>query len=208
VSRFTAGANLDEIAKAHQNDVWFGTFELDSGTYRYCTWNNTISFGGNDYTALGDIVEITPIRENADGIPEGVEVLIGVNNELVLDVLSENYTNRSMSLHFGMLDSNYQLVATPKLMGEYRMDPPIINTGQGSSVIRIRGESRLIIWNKAPGWKYTHEDHVTLMGSGDNFFDQLHQMIGQVLKWGNVAVRTAVPGTGSFGPPEPRRRPV
>lgn len=194
MTRFSSSLNSDAASAVTVWPVLLADFDLPSGHWRYNSSDRTLSFGGYDYTGLGDLASVSPVIENSTLVPEKVSfVVAGVSNTLITAVLADKYHGRAVSLYLGFFNlTTCALVDTPYLLWEGRMDVMSIDTGPNVSTIEVICENRLILWDKSPGWLYTTEHHATLMGSGDNFFDQVQVIANQIIKWGGGAVFSGV----------------
>lgn len=190
MTRFAAVENETATEQPHVPYVMFADFDFASGHVRLNSAARSYSFGGNTYEAVGKLAGIGPVRESADLSPDKLEfTLSGVDNSLIMTTLGENYHGRSATLYVGYLNADGGLVADPHLLWEGRMDVMAIRTEAGGSIISLSCENRLVLWNRAANWLYSH-DHQRLLfpGQTDNFFDQVETLTDKIARWGDSTV--------------------
>lgn len=196
MTRFAVPQNSTAVTLPHVPYVMFADFDFASGNVRLSSWDRDFTFGGNTYTGLGNFVSVGPVKESADLSPDMLEfTLSNVPTSAMSDTLTQTYHGRSASLYVGYLTEDNTLVGTPHLLWEGRMDRLLVRTDEGGSLISLICENRLVLWNKAAGWLYTHE-HQKEFASGDLFFDQVATLPNKVVKWGEKDVPTGRPGGG------------
>ena len=202
MTRFAAAANTTASGQAHVPYRIFVDLDFASGILYLCSGDRPYTFNGHTYDALGKLGAVSNIEESADLGPDKLELtLSGVDNSLLVTTLTEKYHGRSVSLYVGYVDANTtDLVATPQLLWEGRMDTMGIRTDEGGSTIALTCENRLMLWNKPSGWNYTHEDQGLLSTvSPDDFFDQVEAIQNKTVKWGGMVVTTGGGGGGGGG---------
>jgi hypothetical protein len=194
MSRMSSSANNVVAAQAHVPHCVFAELAFDSGTMRICGAVRSYTFTDSSgvpqtYRGIGELGTIDNVRETSQLVPEKVQLtLAGVDNALLQTTLGENYQGRSATIYVGYLNDGGDLVDTPHLLWEGGMSVMTIKADVNVSNIPMVCENRLIFWNKAPGWLYTTEHQQALMGSGDNFFDQLAAIQNRQVKWGGKTV--------------------
>lgn len=210
MTRFALTANQDATELAHVPYVLFAEFDFASGFVRVNSGDRTLTNDGNSYGALGTLGGISSVRENGNLSPEKLEFqLSGVDSSLLTTTLTENYHGRDARLWVGYLNpETYQLVTTPQILWEGFMDVMTIRTEQNSSIISLVCENRLIRWNDAADWLYTHE-HQRLFDASDSFFNQVALLPNKEIKWRGSHVITHGRGgeTGGGGSNPHRGRP-
>jgi hypothetical protein len=197
VTRFSVTANADAVALPHVPYVLCADFDFASGHIRLNSYDRDFSFSGNTYTGLGQLVGIGPIKESADLSADKLDFSLShVPNSTMSTTLTQTYHGRSASLYVGYLNDSLALVGTPHLLWEGRMDSLKVRSEEGGSIINLVCENRLMLWNKASGWLWTHE-HQREFDPDDLIFDQVSSLVNKVAKWGEETVTTGRTG----GPP-------
>jgi hypothetical protein len=98
-------------------------------------------------------------------------------------VLGEQYQGRAAKLYIGFLDpSTGQLVATPELLDQGRMDVSDIDEGQELTV-SISAESRIAAWDRAIVRRYTDSDQQARF-AGDKGLEFVDQAAQKEINWG------------------------
>jgi len=204
MTRFAAAENEAAVEGAHVPYVVFVEFDFPSGIIRLCSSDRSYSVSGQTYTALGSFGSISGVKESSDGTPDKLEfILAGVPNNLALT--TEKYHGRSVAVHIGFVDVNGDLVATPHMnLWEGRMDTIASRSEEGGSSIVVTCEQRLIMWNQASGWLYSHEHQGLLSAvANDKFFDKVAELANKTVRWGGFGVATGGGGGGGGTRPGP-----
>jgi hypothetical protein len=191
MSRFTLTANDDATEEPNVAYAILADLDFVSGTIYLNSTDRAYTHNGHTYTAFGKLASIGSVKENGELVPESLEFVLGVDSSLLTTTMTENYTGRAVTLWLAYLDENLQFVTTPEILWEGLMDQMNIEYDEGTALIQLICESRLIRWNKAAGWLYTHEHQgliATALGITDNFFSYLAAMVNRVLKWGGFPV--------------------
>jgi hypothetical protein len=195
VTRFAAAALTNAANQTHVPYVVFADLDFLSAHVRINSSDRAIEFGGNTYLGGGQLVGIGEVTESAALNPEKISLtLSGVDTSLISTVLNETYHGRSATLYVCYLGSDGQLVGTPEMLWEGRMDTLGIQSEEGGSTIDLICESRLVLWNEATELLYTHEHHGLLTASApDDFFNRVVDLMDKVVKWGGAMVTTGIP---------------
>lgn len=193
MSRFALTANADATELDHVSYVLLCELNFASGFIRLNSGDRVYTHAGNTYQPFGSLASISSVKENGELVPESLEfTLPGVDPSLITTTLTENYAGRAVTLWVAYLDDNLQFVATPQVLWEGLMDQMNIQREEKTATIQLVCESRLIRWQKASGWLYTHE-HQRLVDSTDDFLNYVALMVNRVLKWGGFRVHTGQP---------------
>jgi hypothetical protein len=204
MTRLSSTPNTNAVSAPHTIELVFWDLDFPSGHLRISSADHTISIGGNSYQGAGQLLSDDGFSEEGTGSPQEITIsLAGVDNSLITTVLAEKYHKRSAVRYTGWLDENGVLVDTPYQSWEGSMEKMAIQLGESSSTVSLSCESIFILWNQARNWIYSDEHHKMLMGTGDNFFDQLAPMQNKVIKWGDAVV-----DVGSNGVRAPGRTPT
>ena len=105
--------------------AWFVEMEFSSGTLRICSYTQTYTWGGYDWTGLGSVGTISSIVEStgsgAAAMTFGLNIAATALLALGVGVV-EDYRGRNAKLYFCPLDSTGNLIDTPELCWRGRMD--------------------------------------------------------------------------------------
>jgi hypothetical protein len=184
MTRFASSQNAAAAAGVHVPYGLFADFDFPSGHVRLTSCGRSYTFGGNTYEAVGKLASIGDISESGDLLPDGLNFgLSGFDNSILRTVLTEKYHGRSAVLYVGYMDNAGNLVDTPHLLWEGRMDVMASHSEAGGASVNLACESRLVIWNVASGWLYTDEHQRVLGGIADAFLDKVSSIQNRVVKW-------------------------
>jgi len=107
------------------NEVYFAAFEFTSGTIRFCTHSETITWGGFDWIGLSKIGDVSAIEESngVDSKPMNFTLATAETSivSLALSPASE-YQGKPAYMYFAPLDDNFRLIGTPKLCWSGEID--------------------------------------------------------------------------------------
>lgn len=99
--------------------------EFASGTTRLTTHSIAITSGGNTYTALGDLIDVSAITQSEDTNAERVTLSLSVVNTALLAALigvATEYRNRRVSIYAQFIDDTYQPAGAAVLFWRGYMD--------------------------------------------------------------------------------------
>ena len=212
-------ANLDPAIVAVLDDdyiipVVFAEMAFDSGTVYAHDDLGLITWGGNDWTGVGDYGGISSIRQDDTGKPQEFRLFLSMLDTDHLDEsLNQNPFERECIIYVGFRDAvSGALVADPVERERGYMDVmPIIDSPDGA-VIELVVESEMI-GNERSAKLYYSDNQLQSEFSGDLGLQYLAAIVGVKTVWarnqpvvnfsgGTSQPVTAYPGIpGSFGPP-------
>ena len=121
--------------------------------------NGTLTHSSTDYLGVGDLISIGAISEKTDLTATGVAItLAGIKQSLLAIALAEPYQNRSITIRLGAMNESGDLVTSPVVMFQGRMDVMTIQDDGTSATITVQCESKLIQLDRAFVRRYTAED--------------------------------------------------
>lgn len=169
-SRGLSAGNLSASQAGTTYPVYFWYGDFASGAVRVTSYVKQISWGGYDWTALGDFMGFGEIRETEDPQANSVEFFLnGVSSSLLTKALEAGYRRRACALYIGFLDTSEALVSTP-IAFPYIMDRMPIRRNGEDSKITVIAESRLVDMQRSSELRYTDIQQQYLY-SGDRFFE-------------------------------------
>lgn len=149
--------------------LWYGDFA--SGAVRVCTHTQDISYGGNTFTGLGNVIGMEEIRET--GQVEATGAVFHLQNvpAAVLDkAIEAGYRRRRCSLYVGMLDLTTRALIADPVEFRYLMDVMTITEGADTFSIKLKVESRLVDLQRPRELRQTNECQQSIF-PGDRFFE-------------------------------------
>lgn len=113
------------LATGQYAPVWMLELDFVSGTFYYCTWGDTITYGGHDYLGGGGTMQIGPVKEKVGVAADELELRMMAAPETLSLVLTstEDYRGRAARVYLALLDSNFVMVGAPKLRFTGEMQP-------------------------------------------------------------------------------------
>lgn len=167
-----------------------------SGTVRAWSGVGDLSFGGNTYAGVGDFGSVSAHDEQLSLVANSkIFRLSGVDPAIVAESDFDSSFGRSVTEYIGFITAAGQLLATPEINWEGRIDSCRRVDG-ASPVIEVTAEFRLIVIDSADGWRYTHE-HQQQFFPGDFGLQYVGTIETSQILWGGRAV---YPGQKGGGP--------
>lgn len=166
--------------------IAFAEFDFGpSGISRYCTASFTFPWNGFDWLGLGGLVSLDAIKETGEIEAVGLRAtLAGFDTSIspspVSLVLNETVQGRSCKIWLGIMNSIYQLVGTPVLEFQGRIDTLTIEEEEGTATMSINMESRFASILRPNVRRYTDRDQQQV-SSGDKYFEFVPQMRERVI---------------------------
>lgn len=115
----TTNAGFDTAAAAAaQGVLYLVQLEFGTGTMYLTNWPHTITVSGQDYTGLGNLGAVGPMKESEDGAVQTVDLeLSQVNASLLSLALGavSNYQGRAVRIYTALTDTNLVLSGAPVL---------------------------------------------------------------------------------------------
>ena len=161
--------------------------------------NGTLVHSSNDYTGVGDLIGIGAISEKTDLTATGVTItLAGIKQSLLTIALAEPYQNREVTIYLGAISDSGDLVASPVVMFEGRMDVMNIQDDGSTATITVQCENKLIQLDRVFVRRYTAEDQ-KIDHTSDTALNFMAKIQEISIPWG-ISNSASSPGGG--GPRE------
>lgn len=184
MSRDLTSGFISEIEAQTLRPVLLVSSYFDSGTIRTWTGYGTLSYGGNDYSGVGDLLSIEKIEETQDLSQTNVRFnLNGVPTATLSLALTENFQGRRIEAYFGVLNSSGAIIADPYLVFAGRMDTIDITDSGDTCTISVNAESDLIDLRTNRETKLTAEDQKARYPN-DKFLDFVSKITDIQIPWG------------------------
>lgn len=128
-----------ELERPVVNAVFFGEFQFASATSRLSTWNAPITWGGFEWSGLGQLVAIDPVEESRGLNAKALKFTLAAEQSwIALAVGSpEECRGKTAKLYMCPIDAQYRLVGTPELCWIGTMDPPVASIDEGGEGVII-----------------------------------------------------------------------
>lgn len=157
---------------------------FDSSDLNVWSGMGDLSYGGETYTGLGDLLSISEIKETADVQATGMNVsLAGVKSSLVTIAKDQDYQGRELTVSLGAFDSSGDLIADPVIIFSGFMDTMTINEAGEYSSITIAVENKLIAFERSKVRRYTAEDQ-KINHPTDKGFEFVTAIVEKEIFWG------------------------
>lgn len=157
--------------------------DFASGAVYVNSADRTIVFGGNSYLGVGNLGQISDMREGAELQADGVSLqLTGVPPDLIALALTDHYQGRAAKVWLAFLDASYALIADPVLAFSGRIDTIDAEIGD-TGTLTLSAESRLIDWERPRLRYYTDVDQQTQY-PGDLGLQFVSQVADETIPWG------------------------
>lgn len=151
----------------------------------------SITVLGNTYTALAGMLGFSDVEENSDFTITQVTVsLAGLQSADVSMFLRANYTDRPLKIRRVWLSTSQQVLGTPLLIFDGRIDRPIISDDGKSCVIGCTASSHWADYDRRAGRHTNFDEQIYWSQSMQNpSIDKGFEFTGnniKDLKWGNA----------------------
>lgn len=180
----TVGTNAATVLSSDAARVCaFVQLDFTSGTQRYTTLPYTVTWNGNDWTGLGNLVEISEIREAEALVATGVKItLSGIPASFVSLALSESIQSKDCTIWFAALGTDGTVQDTPPIEFKGSVDNPEIAIDAPNCTITINVESVLADFARPKVRRYNDADQQAEY-PGDRFFEFVPQMTERTIIW-------------------------
>jgi hypothetical protein len=176
-----AAAAANKISTCHLLTVY-----LDNQTLYWCDYHRAVDFGGNTYSAAGDLLGFDGLEETSDVTVNSVTcTLTGVDSVNIGLLLSNSYIDRRITIHRAFFDEDDALIADPVQIFDGRMNRPQIseNPETGTSTVSVEAGNQFADFGRKPG-RHTSDGEQQAIYPGDKGFEYATS-IDQTLTWGS-----------------------
>lgn len=185
MDRGSTAAWQTEAGAATNAPIHLVELYFDSGTIYLTDAFIEISWGGNTYQAVGDLLGFTNIEETLSlEIPTLGLSLSGVDQTYTGLLLSEDYIDRKVNVYFAFLDSANLLVSEPVLFFSGNINSPVISEDPkaGTLTVGIEVANQLINFQQRSGRKNIHSEQIQHF-PGDKGFEFSTEVTREI-EWG------------------------
>lgn len=202
MSRGLTSAFKTAAAAGNVVPALLGHFDFTGGIVRVWTGLGDLSWGGDTYTGLGDLVAVSPVQETNETRSNGMSfTLNGIPSAMVTRILGEGYRGRAAKLWLALFDSSGAIIADPLLLFSGRMDQCLLDDSGATATCTITAESRLVDLQRPRERRRTDEDQQNLF-AGDRGLEYVAGLQDKEIVWGG-----GVSTTGPAAKPLPSAPP-
>jgi hypothetical protein len=188
-------------APAHLVELQFDV--ADGGTVYVTDSYRTISYGGNNYTALGALLDFAGVSESVElRIADAVLTLQGVDQTYIAAILQRQYLYRRLLVYKAFMGTADVLIVDPFAIHDGRLDEPKIDEDpdSGKCIVQLRSHDQFADFERVAG-RHTNPNDQALWFPNDRAFDQIAALAAQQQKftWGrSMPQGPSVPFPGMF----------
>lgn len=158
--------------------------QFDSGTGRVWTGTATLSWGGNSWTGLGDLIGADAIEEATAVSAKGVALtLSGIPSSLITLALDDDYRGKPVIIYILQMNSAFTSVEYSYQQFAGRMDTMTIEDGGETATITLQCESNLVDLERPKIRRYTDEEQQQIL-AGDRGLEFVAALAEKPLYWG------------------------
>lgn len=184
MARSMTSAAETAVAGSHVPCAVLIELAFPTGTVRFCSAAHDLVWDGDTYLGAGSVSGLEPIQESV--IPTALSLNVrfsGIDTSYMTAILDDHYQGEPARVWVATFDpASLVIVADPVLVGEYRMDEPVVAVGT-SATIQLSLENRMADWDRPRLRRYNHADQVARY-SGDLFFEFVEELQDKILVWG------------------------
>lgn len=186
MSRGIDSATQTELDTKSFNIINMLEFQDIGGSNTYITDAPVdMSYSGNTYESLGQMLGVTDIQEEEDLKIETIDItLSAIDTEIVKLFLDYDYIDRRVLVHRAVITDGYSIVGTPILVFDGRLDQPRLLEDFEARTATL-GVSATSHWSdfSALGGRHTNNTEHQILYPGDDFFAPTAETQKDV-KWG------------------------
>lgn len=187
MSRISNADTLAQANAARHSMAHLAVIEFDGMTVRVCDSFRTITWGGYDYLACGDMVGFESVSETSDLRINSVTAgMSGVDQAYLAELYSLNYLDRPIRIYRAYLDDGGAIIGEPLLLFEGRINEPTVQDDPetGKFIVAIKADSIWTDFEQTNGLKTNDSTHQRIF-PGDKGFEFAAQILDQI-KWGRA----------------------
>ena len=135
------------------------TLGFDAGTLRFSTLFRDITTGGNVFSGIGGLADLSPLSESIDTQPQDYRITVaGVDVTTVALYLSSPYIGRPASFSYALVDADQNIIGEP--IGPIDTFMQSISLEEGAEPkITVQCSNELADWDRPRPSRYTQEEH-------------------------------------------------
>lgn len=147
-------------------------------------FDRTISWGGNDYLAVGSLLEIGNVNETLDLKVSTLRLtLSGVDQSFISLLLTKNYIDRVVKVHKSFIDNVGQMTIAPVEVFRGYIDEPAIQDSPKTTTITVAVRSHFADFERKSG-RHTNNAEMQHFFPGDDSFKYASEGLKEI-RWGS-----------------------
>lgn len=177
------------------------TFDSGASPNELNLWSGigNLSYGGDTYTGLGDLLSISEITETSDISAPGINVeLTGLKSSFLVIAKNHEYQGRPLTVYLGAFNDQAALIANPIVIFSGFMDTMVITEGAETSTISVNVENKLVAFERSKVRRYTAEDQ-KIDYPNDKGFEFVTSIVEKEIIWGRPTGGSQGGGAGGSG---------
>lgn len=183
-SRDISATNITASQSSTPVPVLFVKMEFDGGNVCLHSRIGSVSWGGDTYTGVGTLGNVSPAAEVSDLSSSQINLtLSGLPLDILSALFNEQYQGRLATVFLGYLnETTLVLVDTPAIVYKGLMDTHDIEQGETFSITLSVG-SRFAAWDKPITRRYNNATQQARF-PGDTGLQYIEQTTNKTIIWG------------------------
>lgn len=181
----TTSAQQTALEKTKVNTAWFVELQFVSGTIRVCSYTQTFTWGGYDWSGLGSLGKISPVDESAGAGASAMMFGLNIAQTSLLALALgnvEDYRGQPAKLYFCPLDENGALIDTPEICWRGTMDTVSVGIDGEEGQIALKCETSAYGLKRRPSMRLNAAQQRQRQ-PGDSGFDFLNSLLANPQLW-------------------------
>lgn len=176
---------LEEINKPNPKLIHAVRVRYDAPVFAHTGVGDQI-IDNETYLGVGNLADITPVRESNDTSPNEITITLGgLDSTLVAQVLNERNNNKDVDVFWCSLDDDDRVDAFFKIFSGRTVSQNYLYDRENTTV-SVRVADRLIDWSRKATERFSDESHRSGANSiGDRFYRFLTEVSRVPIYWGS-----------------------
>lgn len=188
--RSMSAAMLSAIANDQQIVVHLLELHFDSGVDYSTDAPFDVSWGGNTYSGIGQLLQFSSVQETTDLLINRVNVtLSGIDTTAGLAAFqAEDYLDRELKIYIAELDADHAAIVDPLLIHHGRMDAPTYTENPDNGTATV-GVVSVPVWaetGREPGRHTNHEEQTFFFPATTDLGFEFVSEVPKTLLWGRA----------------------
>lgn len=175
----------EALEKAVVRTAYFLELQFSGGTSRLSSFNQTYTWGGYEWSGLGQVLGLSQLSEgeSAEARPITVSITAAKSEWVALAIGPvEEYRGRPAKLYMAPLDEGYKIIGSPVLAWRGTMDAVTIGIDKNEGGVEIKCETAANALRRRPVIRMNSAQHKRRY-PGETGFDYLTDLIANPKLW-------------------------